>query len=369
MQGQIPPVHVRLNPTIWLAQQRYRNGPPSPYGVVTLRYRSSVNVPLLIDAIVRNTTALLAQIATSGGMRAPLAQIAEQVFLELASELERQGVSRKVSADMFGLALRTYLRRIQRLTESQTDRGQTLWQAVYDFISRESPVRRDRVLERFRHDEEASVRGVLRDLIDNSLVRSTRRDEIDFLELDTPSGSDEDEGFLDMLWVHVYRNGPVSVAELREWGFDRTGHLEGSIAKLQGQGRIRAQAASIEAGGAPKFVADELLIPHGKTAGWEAAVLDHYQAVVHTVVSRLRSLEHPSAANAIQGGSTYTFVVAEGHPYEGEVNALLSDYRKRASELREKVLSYNREHGTPTSPRRILAYAGQCVDEDGATKE
>ena len=60
----------------------------------------------LIDAIVQQTTLLIAQLATSAGIRAPLAHIADQVFLDLANEIEQQGVSRKVVADMFGLALR-----------------------------------------------------------------------------------------------------------------------------------------------------------------------------------------------------------------------------------------------------------------------
>src|SRR5678809_383281 len=94
-----------------------------------------MNVQLLIDSIVRQTTVLIAQLATSGGLRAPLSHVANQVFLDLAAELERQGVSRKVSADMFGLALRGYQRRIQRLTESSTDRGRSLWEAVLDYVS------------------------------------------------------------------------------------------------------------------------------------------------------------------------------------------------------------------------------------------
>jgi CBS domain-containing protein len=43
-----------------------------------------------------------------------LAHIANQVFLELTTELEAQGVSRKVSADMFGMALRAYIKKIRR---------------------------------------------------------------------------------------------------------------------------------------------------------------------------------------------------------------------------------------------------------------
>jgi hypothetical protein len=47
----------------------------------------------LIDAIVRQTTVLINQLATAGGVRAPLAHVASQVFLDLAKDLEAQGVS------------------------------------------------------------------------------------------------------------------------------------------------------------------------------------------------------------------------------------------------------------------------------------
>jgi hypothetical protein len=63
-----------------------------------------VNVQLLIDSVVQQVTVLIAQLATSGGARAPVAHIASQVFIDLAHELEAQGLSRKVSADMFGMA-------------------------------------------------------------------------------------------------------------------------------------------------------------------------------------------------------------------------------------------------------------------------
>jgi len=69
----------------------------------------------LIDALVQQTTVLIAQLSTAAGFRSPLSHVADQVFLSLAQEIERQGVSRKVVADMFGLALRTYQRKVQRL--------------------------------------------------------------------------------------------------------------------------------------------------------------------------------------------------------------------------------------------------------------
>ena len=43
-----------------------------------------MHVKLVIDAIVRHTTVLIAQLATSSGMRAPLAHIANHTFLALS---------------------------------------------------------------------------------------------------------------------------------------------------------------------------------------------------------------------------------------------------------------------------------------------
>ncbi len=122
-----------------------------------------MNVRLLIDSIVRQTTVLIAQLATSGGVRAPLAHIANQVFLELARELDAQGVRRKVSADMFGMAIRAYHRKLQRLAESYTDRGRSLWEAMVEFIESREMVTREEVFRRFKRDDETVVRSVLPD--------------------------------------------------------------------------------------------------------------------------------------------------------------------------------------------------------------
>jgi hypothetical protein len=66
---------------------------------------------ILIDNIVRQTTILIAQFATSGGVCSPLAQVADRAFLDLARELDEQGIGRRVSADMFGMHGRATARR------------------------------------------------------------------------------------------------------------------------------------------------------------------------------------------------------------------------------------------------------------------
>jgi hypothetical protein len=132
-----------------------------------------VQTSLLIDSIVRQITVLIAQLSTTSGLRAPLAHVADQVFLDLVTELEGQGVGRKVIADMFGLALRSYQQKVQRLQGSATERGVTLWEAMLSYIQSHETASRAEVLARFARDDSATVRGVLNDLVGSGLVYRT----------------------------------------------------------------------------------------------------------------------------------------------------------------------------------------------------
>ncbi len=129
-----------------------------------------MDVELLIQAIVRQTTVLVARLATDGGRRASLAGISDQVFVEMVLELERQGISRKVSADMFGICLRTYMRQIRRKTEFPARRGKSIWEQVLEFVAAQGPVTRSEVLFQFADESVRQVRAVLHDLSVNGLV-------------------------------------------------------------------------------------------------------------------------------------------------------------------------------------------------------
>jgi hypothetical protein len=180
-----------------------------------------MNRQVLIDQVVRQTMILIAQLATSGGTRAPLAHLADRVFLDLARELEAHGLSRKVSADMFGLALRSYRRRIQRSSESVTVRGRSLWAAVLDFVPSERLVTLAEVLQRFHLDEELQVRAILSDLCDCGLLlqlgrgvsrayRAATSEELAALEATT-------DGLSQFLWLLIYREGPLTRTPRRSW--------------------------------------------------------------------------------------------------------------------------------------------------------
>jgi hypothetical protein len=319
--------------------------------------KKSMNTPLLIDSIVRQVTVLLAQLATAGGLRAPMAQLANQVFLHLAEELEAQGVSRKVSADMFGMALRAYVRKVTRLREGLTAPGVTLWQAVLDFIREHGLVSRTRVLERFSRDPEPVLLSVLHDLCESGLVfvlgagsraayRAASEDELGQL-----ARSGQDEGLEELVWALVLHEGPLSQAELARRVARAPGGLDATLAPLLADGRVERRADGL-------LSARDLLIPLSAPSGWEAAVFDHFQAVVHTIVQRIeRGAPDPAAP---VGGSTYRFDIWPGHPLEARVQAQLTEVRERMSALRSELSEHNERAGMPARYRQVAFYVGQC---------
>jgi hypothetical protein len=323
-----------------------------------------VNVQLLIEAIVRQTTALIAQLATTGGVRAPLSQIAGQVFLSLARELESQGVSRKVSADMFGMALRTYQRRTQRLRESETDRGRTLWEAVFAYVSERPLVARAEVLQRFHRDDEALVRGVLHDLAESGLMFATgsgarsayriaSEDELGSLRKHGAAAELEA-----LLWAAIYREGPVSRSALLARAGANSEEVAAALDRLVGSQRVQAR----EDQGDASYNASEIVLGFEQPAGWEGAVLDHFQALVRTICAKL-ALEPTARADDTVGGSTYTFVVWPEHPQYTEVLDHLRSFRRTQSALRRRVDEHNASHGIPRKHIKVIAYAGQSVIE------
>jgi len=321
-----------------------------------------MNVQVLIDSIVRQVTVLIAQLATSGGIRAPLAHLANQVFLELANELEAQGVSRKVSADMFGMALRAYIRKVRRLSEGQTERGRTLWQAVLEFVREQGLATRERILRRFDADGELQVSAVLHDLTESGVLfcsgsgraavyRATSDEELGRL-----SELAEDTGLDELAWVLVYRNGPITSEKLGELLLRSETDAADVVERLVRAGRVRRA-------GDGALLAQDFSVPLGSSVGWEAAVFDHVQAMVQTICQRLQKSALAADVRDEVGGSTYSFDVFPGHPLEREVRAELGALRERLGALRERVEAHNRAEGLPAEYRQVITYLGQCVIE------
>jgi hypothetical protein len=319
-----------------------------------------MTIELLIHAIVRQTTVLIAQLATARGLRAPLAQVANQVFLDLVAELERQGVSRTVSADMFGLGLRTYRRKIQRLSESSTERGRSLWEVVLEYVKSAGLVSRRDVLGRFPRDDERQVRAVLHDLCESQLVfasgsgangmfRAASAEEL--VALQQGRGA---EGADELVMALMYREGPVTVHDISGLAQVDSTTIEATLARLVNSGRVER----VEHEGRTLYRAGGLVIPLGAPAGWEAAVFDHFKAMVKTIIARIEGRTPPELADGI-GGSTYTMDVWDGHPLTSEVYGTLARLRGELSELRARVQAF--EEPQPEAFTRAVIYVGQSL--------
>lgn len=302
---------------------------------------------------------LIAQLATSGGVRTPLTKVADQVFADLTAELQSQGVTKKVIADMFGLALRTYHRRVQETRESRSQIGSTVWEAVLNYIQKSEPVSAGAVLTRFSHDDHEVVSGVLNDLAQSGLAtRSGRGDTAIYRS--APEGDLEqasDEETLDwLIWLTVYRNGPISLPKIAEHARLAEEYATKSLKRLIEEGKVTAE----EVRGAVRYSSDRFETPLGAAHGWEAAVLDHYQALSGALCAKLRTAAKGSDRRDTIGGSTWTLDVWDGHPFQHEARDTLRRLREELEALRGRIDAHNKSHspGDETS-EQVVVYLGQ----------
>jgi hypothetical protein len=317
---------------------------------------------MLIDAIVRQTTLLIAQLATSAGLRAPLANLADQVFLELAKEIEQQGVSRKVAADMFGMALRSYRRKVSRLRESVTVSEKTLWQAVLEHIAEHGTCTRSQLLEAFKRDDEADVISVLGDLVASGLLYATGRGRS--AAYGTTTRSDREtllaERTLDtlthLLWLALVEPQGLTRAEIAQQFSDPPAQIDAALEALLHDQRAERDEGAAE----PRYFSRRVLIPVGSEAGWETAVFDHFRAVCTALVNKLRLGGASAAAQALIGGTTLNFELSPDHPHAQEVKGLLTRVRAEALDVWQRVAAYNAEHPPAEDTlERVIFYAGQ----------
>jgi hypothetical protein len=323
-----------------------------------------MNTRLLVDAIVRQTTVLIAELSTAAGIRAPLAHVADRVFLDLSREIEAQGVSRKVAADMFGLAIRTYQKKVQRVTEAAQSREQTLWQSVLARLNDSGSMTRRALLDHFRREDPIVVGSVVNDLVSSGLVYRTGSGEGAVFgvtgERDLAQAVREQrrESLDPIIWVMIYRNSGITRAELSAQLAIEPADLETALAQLEQGGLIECQGI----GAAAVFRAGKFLVPVDAEHGWEAAVFDHFQAVVRAIGLKLRSGVPRSVRDDVVGGATLSFDLCDGHPYLDEALALLRKVRAEVNELWTKVQTYNESHPICDEDKiDVSFYFGQSV--------
>jgi len=324
-----------------------------------------LNAKLLIDSIVHQTTVLIGQLSTAAGLRAPLAHIADQVFLELSREIETQGVSRKVAADMFGMALRTYQKKVQRVSAGATVRDRTLWQAVLEFLTGRGSASRRELLEEFSRDDPVNVGSVLSDLVASGLVSRTGVGDATVFtmtqesELAAVRRAERRETLAPVVWALVYRSTGMTRAVLRERLAVPDDELGEALAVLEREGRVERSGT----GELATYQSSFLELPLDAEHGWEAAVFDHFQAMVRAIGTKVRRRTPRAHAADVTGGATLTFVVDQNHPLREEALGLLRRVRTDVNDLWQRVQAHSVAHGLAEDQTEILFYFGQVVTD------
>jgi len=264
---------------------------------------------------------------------------------------------------MFGLVLRGYQKKVQRLTESQTEGGKTLWLALFEYLQREGSTTRKHIFQAFARDDPNSVGAVLNDLVSSGLAYRTGTGDNSVYGATQP----QDHALLTrehtvetaslLVWLVVYENAGSTRELVAAATKLDAATVEAAIEILLGQGRISERDG--------QFTADTLSIPVGAAQGWEAAVFDHFQAVCTALALKLRRGAKLSKADDIVGGATLAFDVHDEHPFKDEVFGNLAKVRAQMNELWERVVAYDKEHPVPEGQKqRVTFYFGQSVTFD-----
>lgn len=318
---------------------------------------------LLIDALVRQCMVMIARLATTHGVRSPLAHMAHQVFLDITEELRARGLGHKVIADMFGLTLRAYHAKVRRLNEDSIRLERTLWQDVVDHLEQASTLSRVQLLKLLKHEDSAGVVGILNDMVcsgwvfcsgegDQMRYRLVRPDDV------SPGGHDF-KTLCNLVWMWVHRNRRISFRGLLEHlpNCDPA-EVDKAVFALEEQGHIERICEDAEV----YFGATQMEIGMDDYSGGVAAMVDHFQAVANTICARFERAEGIGGSRP-EGGSTYHFDVHDSHPLRDEVMTQLSQVSKQLSDLRRRVTEINHQQPA-TNGYRVVFYAGQHVQSD-----
>jgi hypothetical protein len=198
-------------------------------------------------------------------------------------------------------------------------------------------------------------------------MRSGRGDETSYrvatpeelVDIGSAQASESSESIAALVWLQVFREGPIERTVLSQLIPLEDALIDEALATLTKDGRIRGE---IRAGGT-FYSAEECLIPLGESAGWEAAVLDHHRTVLNAIAAKIASGSRSSAKQDEVGGTTLSFDLWPGHPYEPTVRKLLETTRSEVIPLWEEVERYNKVKQVKGA-YQVHYYCGQYVLEE-----
>jgi hypothetical protein len=166
------------------------------------------------------------------------------------------------------------------------------------------------------------------------------------------------EAVTNLVWLAIYERQEMDLTEVARLVPYDAALTERCVRELVADGRV----AVLEHDGVERISCRQLTIPVGAMQGWEAAVFDHFKAVATAIAKKLQWTGPRSRHGDVVGGTTLSFSIRPGHPFEGEVLGLLTRTREDLNALWNRVAEYNRAHPSGAAGRtEVTFYFGQTI--------
>ena len=231
-------------------------------------------------------------------------------------------------------------------------------------MSTHGQVSRSKILERFKYDEEAVLKGVLNDLVESQLIfKAGRGDSTIYIMAPTDlNAQDEEENKtkddqLDaMILVTLYHGQPMHTENIKLNLNLSQSILEKGLERLEVNGLIRQDEEG--------WHCQSYYLPTDDPVVWGAALFDHYQSVIRALCVKLRGGNDRARDRDLTGGSTYSFNIWTGHPLESEITGLLKEFRGRLEDLWERKENVPDQCPEDQEPSKLIFYFGQAIIEE-----
>jgi hypothetical protein len=161
-----------------------------------------------------------------------------------------------------------------------------------------------------------------------------------------------------LVWLAAYRSGPLDVAELVDHTRLSEQSCESALRELVDSGQV----SRVDGAERPRYTSDRFEVSMASEHGWEAAVIDHFQAMVAAITKKLIRGSTRSGHRDVTGGSTWSLDVWPGHPHYDEARATLARLRNQVDGLRARIDEHN-GRTEPAPVERVVFYMGQHVVE------
>ncbi len=330
---------------------------------------------LLIDGVARQSVRLIAHIAVFAG-RSRLSGLTEQMFGWLVGALRTEcGLSHGVVQSMLELPRSTYFDRLKRESGDGGSPGSNVWLSVLMHLYRRSPdpVSAQEFVVAFPRVDERVISAILSDLQKQELVRRSddapasgtwEHYEVADAERVETLVNRALEDISSMVLVSLFQHGPIDAEALAACLSVTTLEVEDALHDLKEQGLIEMTRV----GGVERWDSQGIDIAFESAEAWHAAVYDHVHTMVNVIIGKLRSQQTLARMEDEVGGSTFTYEVWPGHPYEAQVGAIFARVRGEADELLTQLREYEKsEEAQPRPPlserRKVVFYCGQSVHD------